>query len=99
MHKNLALLQRFCARHKAERVSLITSSKRRGGGHDIETARNAGSAVFCVPYGYNEGEPVKAADCDALVQTLEEGVMRASDEGLAGARLGSSSNAGVAPVV
>jgi len=67
--------------------------------HDIETARNAGSAVFCVPYGYNEGEPVRAADCDALVQTLEEGVMRASDEGLAGARLGNTLNAGVAPVV
>ena len=40
--------------------------------HDIETARNAGSAVFCVPYGYNEGEPVRAADCDVLVLTLVE---------------------------
>lgn len=38
--------------------------------HDIETARNAGSAVYCVPYGYNEGEPVNAADCDALVADL-----------------------------
>lgn len=48
--------------------------------HDIETARNAGSTVFCVPYGYNEGEPVKAADCDALVPTLEEAVRVVLDE-------------------
>lgn len=47
--------------------------------HDIETARNAGSTVFCVPYGYNEGEPVRAADCDALVATLEEAVKAALD--------------------
>lgn len=39
--------------------------------HDIETARNAGCAVYCVPYGYNEGEPVRAADCDALVADLQ----------------------------
>lgn len=38
--------------------------------HDIETARNAGCAVYCVPYGYNEGEPVRAEDCDALVADL-----------------------------
>jgi phosphoglycolate phosphatase len=38
--------------------------------HDIETARNAGCAVYCVPYGYNEGEVVKAEDCDALVADL-----------------------------
>lgn len=38
--------------------------------HDIATARAAGSAVYCVPYGYNEGEPVAAADCDALVPDL-----------------------------
>lgn len=47
--------------------------------HDIETARNAGSTVFCVPYGYNEGEPVRAADCDALVATLGEAVRVAWD--------------------
>lgn len=38
--------------------------------HDIETARRAGCRVFCVPYGYNEGEAVRAADCDALVADL-----------------------------
>lgn len=38
--------------------------------HDIETARNAGCTVYCVPYGYNEGEAVRAEDCDALVADL-----------------------------
>ncbi len=38
--------------------------------HDIETARNAGCSVYCVPYGYNEGEMVRAEDCDALVASL-----------------------------
>jgi phosphoglycolate phosphatase len=39
--------------------------------HDIETARNAGcKAIYCVPYGYNEGRAVTAADCDALVNDL-----------------------------
>ncbi len=38
--------------------------------HDIETARNAGCTVYCVPYGYNEGEPVNPAACDALVADL-----------------------------
>ncbi|MDR2839195.1 MAG: phosphoglycolate phosphatase [Azonexus sp.] len=38
--------------------------------HDIEAARAAGCAIYCVPYGYNEGEAVDAADCDALVSDL-----------------------------
>lgn len=38
--------------------------------HDIETARNAGCAVYCVPYGYNEGEAVRREACDALVENL-----------------------------
>jgi phosphoglycolate phosphatase len=38
--------------------------------HDIETARQAGCTVYCVPYGYNEGELVRAEDCDALVADL-----------------------------
>ena len=37
---------------------------------DIESARAAGCVVFCVPYGYNEGQPVDSADCDALVSDL-----------------------------
>ncbi|MBL8472528.1 MAG: phosphoglycolate phosphatase [Rhodocyclaceae bacterium] len=38
--------------------------------NDIACARNAGCPVVCVPYGYNEGEPVDKADCDALISTL-----------------------------
>ena len=38
--------------------------------NDIAAARAAGSAIFCVPYGYNEGEPVDSAECDALVSDL-----------------------------
>jgi phosphoglycolate phosphatase len=46
--------------------------------HDIETARNAGCTVYCVPYGYNEGEMVRAEDCDALVEHLGAALLRAS---------------------
>lgn len=38
--------------------------------NDVLSARAAGSPVFCVPYGYNEGKPVDSADCDALVSDL-----------------------------
>ena len=38
--------------------------------NDVLSARAAGSASFCVPYGYNEGKPVDSADCDALVSDL-----------------------------
>ncbi|PKO85734.1 MAG: phosphoglycolate phosphatase [Betaproteobacteria bacterium HGW-Betaproteobacteria-12] len=38
--------------------------------NDIEAARAAGCAAYCVPYGYNEGEPVDSAECDALVSDL-----------------------------
>jgi len=48
--------------------------------HDIETARNAGCKVFCVPYGYNEGEAVRGEDCDALVDSLETALQRAKAE-------------------
>lgn len=47
--------------------------------HDIETARNAGCAVYCVPYGYNEGEAVRAEDCDALVADLSVALKQAGD--------------------
>ena len=40
--------------------------------HDIHAAKAAGSAAYCVPYGYNEGQAVRAADCDALVGDLGE---------------------------
>lgn len=38
--------------------------------HDIHAAKAAGSIAYCVPYGYNEGQAVSAADCDALVGSL-----------------------------
>ncbi|MDP3636145.1 MAG: phosphoglycolate phosphatase [Azonexus sp.] len=38
--------------------------------HDIHAAHAAGCLAYAVPYGYNEGEPVDRADCDALVSDL-----------------------------
>ena len=38
--------------------------------HDISSARQAGCPVYCVPYGYNEGELIQAEDCDAVVADL-----------------------------
>ena len=40
--------------------------------HDAAAARAAGCPVFCVPYGYNEGDDVRKLDCDAIVASLEE---------------------------
>lgn len=39
--------------------------------NDVRAARAAGSPVFCVPYGYNEGMAVRETDCDAIVPSLE----------------------------
>ena len=38
--------------------------------NDLLAARAAGCPAFCVPYGYNEGAPIKSEDCDAMVPTL-----------------------------
>lgn len=38
--------------------------------NDAIAARAAGCAIFCVPYGYNEGQDVKALDCDAIVPSI-----------------------------
>jgi len=38
--------------------------------NDAEAARAAGCPVFCVTYGYNEGQDVRALDVDAIVPTL-----------------------------
>lgn len=35
--------------------------------------------MYRVPYGYNEGEPVNAADCDALVADLLVALRLAGD--------------------
>jgi phosphoglycolate phosphatase len=37
---------------------------------DIETARNAAVAAWAVPYGYNAGEPIAAAQPDVLFANL-----------------------------
>jgi phosphoglycolate phosphatase len=41
-------------------------------GNDARAARAAGSPVWLVPYGYNEGQPVQDEDCDGIVDGLQE---------------------------
>src|ERR1700690_4162271 len=48
-----------------ERVLLIGDSL-----SDALAARAAGCPVFCVPYGYNHGEPVERLDIDAVIPEL-----------------------------
>jgi phosphoglycolate phosphatase len=40
--------------------------------NDVLAARAAGCAVWCVPYGYNEGRSADTLKCDRLVKTVEE---------------------------
>jgi phosphoglycolate phosphatase len=40
--------------------------------NDTLAARAARCPVFCVPYGYNHGEPVDTLDLDAVIATLPE---------------------------
>lgn len=40
--------------------------------HDVAAGRAAGCAVWCVPYGYNEGEPATTLACDRMVSSLAE---------------------------
>ena len=49
----------------AEQLLLIGDSL-----NDALAARAAGSPVFCVPYGYNHGEPVDGLDLDAVIADL-----------------------------
>lgn len=49
-------------------------------GNDIAAAREAGCRVFCVPYGYNEGVPVRAEDCDCMVSDLRAAADRVLPE-------------------
>lgn len=37
---------------------------------DVQTARNAGLAVWAVPYGYNHGEPISASNPDRLIDDV-----------------------------
>ncbi len=48
-----------------ERLLLIGDSL-----NDTVAARAAGCPVFCVPYGYNHGEPVDGLDLDAVIESL-----------------------------
>ncbi|MGB4854931.1 MAG: HAD hydrolase-like protein [Candidatus Dechloromonas phosphoritropha] len=52
--------------------------------HDIAAARAAGCTVYCVSYGYHEGEAVSATDCDALVESPESALRKAQDFSKAG---------------
>ena len=38
--------------------------------NDAEAARAAGSPVFIVPYGYNEGLELRGLDCDAFIDDV-----------------------------
>ena len=40
--------------------------------HDVAAARAAACPVFCVPYGYNHGEPMDGLGVDAVIATLPE---------------------------
>lgn len=40
--------------------------------NDVEAARAAGIPCVVVPYGYNHGEPIQAAEPDWLVESLSE---------------------------
>jgi phosphoglycolate phosphatase len=40
--------------------------------NDVAAARAAGCPVLCVPYGYNEGEPVDKLDFDGMIADLLE---------------------------
>jgi len=47
--------------------------------NDVAGARAAGCPVFCVPYGYSEGEDVRDLGADAIVSTLEAAFNRLSE--------------------
>ena len=38
--------------------------------NDVASARAAGCPILCVPYGYNEGQPVDNLDFDGMIPTL-----------------------------
>ncbi|MCX8017533.1 MAG: HAD hydrolase-like protein [Rhodocyclaceae bacterium] len=44
--------------------------------HDFHAGRAAGCKVFLVPYGYNEGQDVRALAADAIVESLLEAAQR-----------------------
>ena len=38
--------------------------------NDVQAARAAGMPVYCVPYGYNEGQDPRLLPCDGLIDTI-----------------------------
>ncbi len=40
--------------------------------NDVAAARAAGMAVWCVPYGYNEGQDPRLLPCDGFIESLAE---------------------------
>jgi len=52
-----------------EQLLLIGDSQ-----NDTLAARAAGCPVFCVPYGYNHGEPAETLDSDAVINNLSAAV-------------------------
>lgn len=52
---------------KPEQMLLIGDSL-----NDAQAARAAGCHIFCVPYGYNHGEPVDKLDLDRVVDSVFE---------------------------
>jgi phosphoglycolate phosphatase len=43
--------------------------------NDTLAARAAGCPVFCVPYGYNRGEPVTTLDMDAVINNISAALL------------------------
>lgn len=56
----------------APRHALVIGDSR----NDVAGARAAGCPVFCVPYGYSEGEDMHDLGADAIVATLAEAAQR-----------------------
>ena len=40
--------------------------------NDVAAARAAGAHIVCVSYGYNHGEDIRAAEPDAVIDSLSE---------------------------
>lgn len=49
--------------------------------HDIDMARAAGATVYCVGYGYDQGQPLLPTECDALVLDLPTAIQLARSHG------------------
>ncbi|MGH8673416.1 MAG: phosphoglycolate phosphatase [Burkholderiales bacterium] len=66
--KPSAVPVRYCLQRcgvRPERALLVGDSS-----IDVETARNAGVAVWAVPYGYNRGRPIAESKPDRVIPSL-----------------------------